>query len=90
MPSTAPDRFLLFSPPEERFTQETRNPTGEMMNGLLGNLWWDDSGQDLAEYALLFALIAIVAISSLVIIGGGLNDVFTGVGNELETGIAST
>lgn len=60
------------------------------MNGLLGNLWWDDSGQDLAEYALLFALIAIVAISSLVIIGGGLNDVFTGVGNELETGIAST
>lgn len=60
------------------------------MNGLLGTLWRDDSGQDLAEYALLFALIAIVAISSLVIIGGGLNDVFTGVGNELETGIAST
>ena len=60
------------------------------MNGLLGTLWRDDSGQDLAEYALLFALIAIVAISSLYIIGGGLNDVFVGVGDELETGIAST
>ena len=60
------------------------------MNGLLGTLWRDDSGQDLAEYALLFALIAIVVISSLFIIGGGLNDVFVGVGNELETGIAST
>ena len=60
------------------------------MNGLLGTLWRDDAGQDLAEYALLFALIAIVAISSLYIIGGGLNDVFTGVGNEMETGLAST
>ena len=60
------------------------------MNGLLGTLWRDDAGQDLAEYALLFALIAIVAISSLYIIGGGLNDVFVGVGDELETGIAST
>jgi pilus assembly protein Flp/PilA len=63
---------------------------GKIMNGLLGNLWNDDSGQDLAEYALLFALIAIVAISSLYIIGGGLNDVFTGVGNELESGFAGT
>jgi len=44
----------------------------------------------LAEYALLFALIAIVAISSLYIIGGGLTDVFTGVGNELEAGFAGT
>ena len=54
------------------------------MRDLLNTLWLDDAGQDLAEYALLFALIAIVAIASLVVIGGGISDVFTGVGNELE------
>ena len=54
------------------------------MRNLLNTLWLDDAGQDLAEYALLFALIAIVAIASLVVIGGGISDVFTGVGTELE------
>ena len=55
---------------------------------LLSILWRDDSGQDLAEYALLLALIAIVAISSLIVIGGGISDIFTGVGNELEQHMA--
>jgi Flp pilus assembly pilin Flp len=58
------------------------------MRNLLNTLWLDESGQDLAEYALLFALIAIVAIASLMVIGNGISDVFTGVGNELETEIA--
>ncbi len=54
------------------------------MKTLLNSLWNDESGQDLAEYALLIAMIAIVVIASLIVIGGGINDVFTGVGNELE------
>ncbi len=54
---------------------------------LLHALWTDDRGQDLAEYALLFALIAIVAIASLIVIGGGINGVFTEVGNEIATEI---
>ncbi len=58
------------------------------MKNLLSTLWHDDSGQDLAEYALLFALIAIVAIASLIVIGGGISDVFTGVGDELEQHMA--
>jgi Flp pilus assembly pilin Flp len=58
------------------------------MTRLLQVLCQDDSGQDLAEYALLFALIAIVAIASLAVLGGGISDVLTGIGNELETGTA--
>jgi Flp pilus assembly pilin Flp len=50
----------------------------------------DDAGQDLAEYALLFALIAVVAIASIAILGGGISDVFTSAGNELEVGTSST
>lgn len=58
------------------------------MTRLLRNFCHDDSGQDLAEYALLFALIAVVAIASLAVLGGGISDVFTGIGTELETGTA--
>jgi Flp pilus assembly pilin Flp len=58
------------------------------MIGLLRNLLRDDSGQDLAEYALLFALIAVVAIASLAVLGGGISDVFSGIGTELEAGTA--
>jgi Flp pilus assembly pilin Flp len=58
------------------------------MTRLLQVLCQDDSGQDLGEYALLFALIAIVAIASLAVLGGGISDVLTGIGNELETGTA--
>ena len=57
-----------------------------MLNQLRA-VWNDDYGQDLAEYALLFALIAIVAIASLIVIGGGINGVFTEVGNEIATEI---
>ena len=35
------------------------------MLALFKNLWLDDSGQDMAEYALLLALIAIVVILAI-------------------------
>ena len=60
------------------------------MTGLIRKFCRDDSGQDLAEYALLFALIAIVAIASIAVLGGGISDVFTSAGNELEVGTSST
>lgn len=36
----------------------------------------DEDGQDMAEYALLVGLIAVVVIASLVALGGGLNEVW--------------
>ena len=43
----------------------------------LWNLFWtDDSGQDLAEYALLIALIAIVVIGAVTLLGTNINNVF--------------
>ena len=60
------------------------------MTRLLQTFCRDDSGQDLAEYAILFALIAVVAIASIAVLGGGINDVFTSAGNELEVGTSSS
>jgi Flp pilus assembly pilin Flp len=42
-----------------------------------------DSGQGLAEYALILALIAIVAVSALLFLGGGLTAILSVVGNSI-------
>ncbi|MGH7587664.1 MAG: Flp family type IVb pilin, partial [Gemmatimonadota bacterium] len=37
--------------------------------------WSDESGQDLAEYALLIALIALVVIAAVTLLGQNINTV---------------
>jgi len=44
---------------------------------LLTNLWKDQSGQDLTEYALLLVLISLVAIASMKVIAQAISLVFT-------------
>jgi len=39
-------------------------------------IWRDESGQDLAEYALLLALLAVVIVSILVMFGDAVADLF--------------
>ncbi len=48
--------------------------------------WTDDSGQDLAEYALLIALIALVVIGAVTLLGTQINTVFTNITNALGAG----
>jgi len=48
-----------------------------------------DEGQDLLEYALLVALIALVAVGAVTAAGGAVNDIFTEVANQLETAAGS-
>ena len=44
----------------------------------------DEDGQGLAEYALILALIAIVAIVSLIFLGGQISDILSHVGDSLQ------
>jgi pilus assembly protein Flp/PilA len=44
-----------------------------------------DDGQGLTEYALILALIAIVAIATLHLLGGKVTDALSTVGNSLQT-----
>jgi pilus assembly protein Flp/PilA len=45
----------------------------------------NDSGQDLLEYALLVALIALVAIGAITTTGQGVSAVFTDISGQLGT-----
>ena len=43
----------------------------------------DDEGQTLAEYALILALIAILAVLALLFLGGQINVLLSEVGNKI-------
>jgi Flp pilus assembly pilin Flp len=55
----------------------------DLMNALL-NIWQDDQGQDVAEYALMLAVILVVVVASVKAIGTAANSVFTKVGTALN------
>lgn len=45
----------------------------------------DEKGQDLAEYALLLAFIAIVVVAAATLLGTNLSTYFQNIGNQIAT-----
>jgi len=54
---------------------------------LLTQLHQDESGQDLVEYALLGALMALGAVTSLRSVASGVAGIFTTIGSTITSGI---
>jgi Flp pilus assembly pilin Flp len=52
-------------------------------------LWQDEEGQDLVEYSLLLAFIAMAAMALLVSAGGSIKTVWTGINSQLKNVAAS-
>jgi pilus assembly protein Flp/PilA len=44
----------------------------------------DEEGQGLAEYALILALIAILAVAALIFLGDAINDILSDIGSTLN------
>jgi pilus assembly protein Flp/PilA len=53
------------------------------ISSFLGSLRSDEEGQGLAEYALILALIAIVAILALIFLGGQISKILSTVGSSV-------
>jgi len=47
------------------------------MTEVLRNLWINDEGQDIAEYALMLAVILVIVIATVTAIGTNANIVFS-------------
>ena len=55
------------------------------MKSALKQLWKEEEGQDLIEYALLVVLISLVATAALSIVGSAVSDVFSNASTSLTT-----
>ena len=47
-------------------------------------LSWGDEGQDIAEYAVMLAVILVLVIATVRLVGGGANNVFSSVASNLQ------
>jgi Flp pilus assembly pilin Flp len=54
------------------------------MYKLIRNLWSEDSGQDIAEYAVMLAVILVIVVGTIRLIGSNANNVFSQVGSAIQ------
>jgi len=47
-------------------------------------LWNDESGQDIAEYAVMLAVILVIVVGTIRLIGSSANTVFSQVGSTIQ------
>ncbi|MFZ3264491.1 MAG: hypothetical protein WA172_10860 [Terriglobales bacterium] len=50
---------------------------------IIRQLWSEESGQDVAEYAVMLAVILVIVIGTVRLIGTNANAVFSQVGSQL-------
>lgn len=57
---------------------------GGLMFQLLRRLWTDEVGQDIAEYAVMLAVILVIVIGAIRLIGGNANNVFSAAASNIQ------
>jgi len=56
---------------------------GEIMTRILRKLWAQDEGQDIAEYAVMLAVILVLVVGTIRLIGSSANNVFSSVSSSI-------
>jgi Flp pilus assembly pilin Flp len=51
---------------------------------LLRNLWQEEQGQDIAEYAVMLAVILVIVVGTIRLIGSNANNVFSSVASSIQ------
>jgi Flp pilus assembly pilin Flp len=53
------------------------------MKNFFGKLWAEDEAQDIAEYAVMLAVILVIVVGTIRLIGGNANNVFSSVASSI-------
>jgi Flp pilus assembly pilin Flp len=65
------------------FVEPCNLETGADLINTIQKLWIDENGQDVAEYAVMLAVILVIVIGTVRLIGGSANNVFSQVGSQM-------
>lgn len=63
---------------------ELKRPGGEQMSQLVRMLWSEDAGQDIAEYAVMLAVILVLVVGTIRLIGTNANNAFSNVASSIQ------
>lgn len=54
------------------------------MIGTLTNLWHRDDGQDIAEYAVMLAVILVLVVGTIRLVGSNANNAFSAAASSIQ------
>ena len=54
------------------------------MNRAIRRLWSDEQGQDIAEYAVMLAVILVIVVGTIRLIGSNANNVFSQAASAIQ------
>ena len=79
-------RVAIFRPPAfyEGIPGLIRVRRKKAVAKLLQQLWKDERGQDIAEYAVMLAVILVIVVGTIRLIGSNANNVFSAVGSAIQ------
>jgi len=55
-----------------------------MVSQLMHRLWCEQEGQDIAEYAVMLAVILVIVVGTIRLIGSNANNVFSNVASSIQ------
>ncbi len=55
-----------------------------MLQNIWKDIWKDEQGQDIAEYAVMLAVILVIVVGTVRLIGSNANNVFSQVGSAIQ------
>ena len=67
-----------------RTKPQSDSRTIKTMRHLLQRLWALDDGQDIAEYAVMLAVVLVIALGTVRMIGSNANNVFSSIGSAIQ------
>lgn len=70
-------------PPAKGSEELAANPKEEPVARLLQQLWSDERGQDVAEYAVMLAVVLVIVVGTIRLIGSNANNVFSSVASSI-------
>jgi Flp pilus assembly pilin Flp len=78
---TTAERLAAFAAtPAITSLEEMRSPVAKRLQ----RLWNDENGQDIAEYAVMLAVILVIVVGTIRLIGSNANNVFSQVGSAIQ------
>src|SRR5208283_1142331 len=79
-----PERKALFPVKSGSLHKSGARSEETRMNELINLLWHNEEGQDIAEYAVMLAVILVIVIGTVRLIGSNANNVFSQVASRVE------
>ena len=65
-------------------TVKLKTLSGSNMNNSLWRLWHDEDGQDIAEYAVMLAVILVLVVGTVRLVGSNANNAFSSAASSLQ------